>query len=378
MPTTARSAFRTEWRPLVGLAGDAALRTEWDALAERAVEPNVFYTPAVALACAPLYGHGVGAVLVRDAGGRLAGLFPLRASRTRWGVPIPVLIGWTHPFAPLGTPLVDPADPQGVVAATLDHLARKSATTLLLPYLADNGPVAVALGAVLIASGRRMAIFDRHARAELVRPASPDAGPAVVDPRRKEHARQRRRLAERGTLTFDLTAGEATVAALADFLDLEASGWKGTAGTAAIASPAQRALIETAVAGLAAEGHASIARLRLDGRTVAAGIVLASGGGTWFWKTAYDETLAKFSPGVLLALDLSDALLRDARITVVDSCAVAGHPMIDRLWADRRVLSDRLIALRPGGAGFTLAYRLEGLRRAAIATAKAARDRLRR
>jgi CelD/BcsL family acetyltransferase involved in cellulose biosynthesis len=377
MSTTARPAFRTEWRSLAALAGDAALRAEWAALAERAVEPNVFYTPAVALACAPLYGNGVGAVLVRDADGQLAGLFPLRPSRTRWGVPLPVLIGWTHPFAPLGTPLVDPGDPHGVVAAVLDHVARTSATALLLPYLADDGPVAAALDAVLTASGRRMAIFDRHARAELVRPAGPDAGPAVVDPRRKEHARQRRRLAERGTLTFDLTAGEATVAAVADFLDLEASGWKGAAGTAAIASPAQRSLIETAVAGLAAEGHARIARLRLDGRTVAAGIVLASGTGTWFWKTAYDETLAKLSPGVLLTLDLSEALLRDARITVVDSCAVARHPMVDRLWPGRRVLSDRLVALRRG-PGFALGRRLERLRRTAIATAKAARDRLRR
>lgn len=377
MPTPARSAFRTAWRPLAELADDGALRAEWTALAERAVEPNVFYTPAVAIACAPLYGRGVGAVLVRGADGRLAGLFPLQPSRTRWGVPLRVLAGWTHPFAPLGTPLVDPTDPQGVLAAALDHVSRDGPSALILPYLTDDGPVAAALDAVLAASGRRMAIFDRHARAELVRPAGPAAGPAVVDRHRKEHARQRRRLAERGTLAFDLTAGEATVAAVADFLDLEASGWKGTAGTAATASPAQRALIETAVAGLAADGHAGIARLRLDGRTVAAGIVLASGGGTWFWKTAYDETLAKFSPGVLLTLDLSEALVRDERVATVDSCAVAGHPMIDRLWADRRVLSDRLIGLRPG-PGFVIACRLEGLRRHAIAVARRARDRLRR
>lgn len=376
MPTPARSAFRTTWRPLAELVDDGALRAEWAALAERAVEPNVFYTPAVALACAPLYGRGVGAVLVRGADGRLAGLFPLRPSRTRWGVPLRVLAGWTHPFAPFGTPLVDPADPQGILAAALDHFSRDGTSALILPYLTDDGPVAAALDAVLAASGRRMVTFDRHARAELVRPAGPDAAPAVVDRHRKEHARQRRRLAEHGTLAFDLTAGEATVAAVADFLDLEASGWKGMAGTAATASPAQRALIETAVAGLAAEGHAGIARLRLGGRTVAAGIVLASGGGTWFWKTAYDETLAKFSPGVLLTLDLSEALLRNERIAAVDSCAVAGHPMIDRLWADRRALSDRLIALRPG-PGFALACRLESLRRAAIAAAKAMRNRLR-
>src|SRR4051812_49911352 len=98
------TAFTTEWRPLAGLAGIAA---EWRALAARALEPNVFYEPAFALAAAPVFGVDAGAVLMRTADGRLAGLFPARIGRWRGGF-TSMLVGWTHPYAPLGTPLIDP------------------------------------------------------------------------------------------------------------------------------------------------------------------------------------------------------------------------------------------------------------------------------
>jgi len=60
-----------------------------------------------------------------------------------------------------------------------------------------------------------------------------------------------------------------------------------------------------------------------------------------------------------------------------DSCAAPNHPMIDRVWRERLPLADRLIAVRPQ-APFAMARRLEGLRNAAIDTAKAIRDRVRR
>lgn len=361
------------------LAALAARRDAWAALAAGAIVPNVFYAPAVALAAAPRYGRGVAAVAVQDTADRLVGLFPMRRSRTRWGVPLPLMIGWTHPFAPLGTPLVDPADPVGVIAAALGHVGRTGpGGPLLLPFCPADGPLAVALDAAIARCGGRQAIFGAHARAELRRPSGPDAPPAVLDPRAKERARQRRRLAERGALVFDLDRGREASAALDSFFALEAQGWKGRAGTAAQARPGERALMAEAVASLtgAPGGDALVARLLLDRRPVAAGVVLISGRTAWFWKTAYDETLAKYSPGVLLTLDLSAALLREPDIDVVDSCAVENHPMIDRLWPGRRALSDRLIGLSPG-RGFALACRLETLRRKLITTARQARGFLR-
>lgn len=358
-------ALATEWRPLRELA---PLAPQWRELAARAAEPNVFYEPAFALAAAPVFGADVAAVLVWAADGRLAGLFPLRRVRHRYALPFPLLVGWTHPFAPLGTPLIDAEMARPVIEAFLDQVAG-AASCLLLPFLADDGPVAAAFDAALARRGARQAAFGAHRRALLV-PARP---PALDRRKRKELERQRRRLADLGALALArISEPEGVAAALADFLALEAKGWKGRAGSAAGADPRLRTFMEAAVAALAAEGKAAAARLSLDDRPIACGLTLRSGRGAWFWKIAYDEAFAHYSPGVILTRDLTQALLREGP-AFVDSCAAPDHPMIDHLWRDRLALCDRLVELRSGGA-FPLVRRLETLRCSVVAAAKRARD----
>src|SRR5882724_1223119 len=111
--------YRVEWREASALA---PLADDMKALACRAAEPNVFYEPAFMLAAAPVFGAGAGATLVRSAASRLVGVFPARTERPQGGL-IRTVTGWTHPFAPLGVPLVDHDDAQGVIAAWLDRLA---------------------------------------------------------------------------------------------------------------------------------------------------------------------------------------------------------------------------------------------------------------
>ena len=96
-----------------------------------------------------------------------------------------------------------------------------------------------------------------------------------------------------------------------------------------------------------AEGKVAINRILLDGRAIAATITLKSGDGAWYWKTAYDETLARFAPGVLLSAALTEDLAENAAIARTDSCAGPGNPILDQLWRERLGLCDRLIAVRP-------------------------------
>jgi CelD/BcsL family acetyltransferase involved in cellulose biosynthesis len=374
------TALTTEWRPLAGLAGIAA---EWRALARRAAEPNIFYEPAFALAAAPVLGPDAGAVLVRSLEPRrLIGLFPCRIERRRYGVRLPLLAGWTHPYAPLGTPLVDRDAIDPAVCAFLDHVADDDALPklLLMSCLVEDGPVAAALDEALAQRGGRRIEVGRHQRA-LLAPAGERIGyveAMLGDKRRKKLERQRRRLAEGGGVAFrHATAAADVSAALGDFFSLEASGWKGSAGTAAAQAPAIRQFMEAAVAGLAAQGQASVASLVHADRTIAADIVLRAGEGAWIWKVAYDEGFAHASPGVLLALDATRTLLADPTLAWCDSCAGPAHPMIDRLWGERRTMVDRLMAVEPG-LGFAVACRLEPLRRRMIATARRGRDLARR
>ncbi len=171
-------------------------------LADRALEPNVFYEPSFALAAAPVFGRDAGAGLVwsRATPPRLLGFFPARIERRRYGITLPVLVGWTHPYAPLGTPLVDRETGEDAIAAWLDHVAAdpQLPDVMLLPYLPMDGALARAFDGVLARRGGGSACFAPHRRA-LLRPSGDRASyldDAVGHKKRKELRRQRKRLAD--------------------------------------------------------------------------------------------------------------------------------------------------------------------------------------
>ena len=366
-----------EWRELTDLLPVAR---EWRELAARALEPNVFYEPAFALAAAPVFARDAGAMLVwsHDDPRRLVGFFPARIERRRYGVHLPILVGLTHPYGPLGVPLVEREGAEPIIAAWLAHLAADESLPglVLLPYLPEDGPFAAALSSILRRAQMPAADFNRHQRA-LLAPGGERSvyiEYSIGQHRHKELRRHWRRLSETGAVLFTAaTEPLAIAAAMEDFFMLEAGGWKGRAGTAAGEDQELRRFIRAAVSGLADEGKVSIDRMLVDGRAIAATIILRSGRFAWFWKTAFDETFARFSPGVMLSVVLTDDLLEDPLIVRTDSCATADHPMIDHVWRERLALCDRLIAVRPQ-ARFALVRRLEGLRVAAIAGVKRLRS----
>jgi CelD/BcsL family acetyltransferase involved in cellulose biosynthesis len=369
------AALRVEWRPLA-----ADIAPQWQKLAERALEPNVFYHPAFALAALTPFGNGVSAGVVWSPSGELLGLFPARVARCS-GL-FPTLVGWTHPYAPLGTPLIDRDLAGPVLDAWLDHVARdaKSPGQLLMPLVPQEGPFASALTAALARRDSVTATFDGHARA-LFAPGDARDGyveRAVSTRKRSDLRRYRRRLEQDGAVSLDtVTAPEKIGAAVTDFLTLEAGGWKGRAGTAAAQNETLRAFMQDAVARLADAGQARVDRLMVGERAVAVVITLRSGDAAWAWKIAYDEAYARQSPGVQLMLALTESLLADPNIARGDSCAPADYPMIDQLWRERLPLADQLIGVRQGGLTFALTRRGEAWRRDGIAFAKRLRNRLR-
>jgi CelD/BcsL family acetyltransferase involved in cellulose biosynthesis len=376
----AANSLTVEWRPLSRLEPVAP---QWRELAARALEPNVFYEPAFALAAAPVFGADTGAILIWSGGKkrRLLGFFPARIERRRYGINLPVLVGWTHPYAPLGLPLVEREAAEPVIGKFLSHLAGEPALPglVLLPYLPDDGPFAGALDAILRRAQMPAAAFGRHQRAQLA-PAgerSQYLDNAMSRHQRKELRRQWRRLAETGAIAIIIaTEPSAIDCALEDFFRLEAQGWKGKAGTAAAADEKVQRFVRNTLFKLAAEQKVSINRLLVDGRAIAATIALRSGRSAWFWKVAYDENFARFSPGVMLSVELTGDLLGDPNVLRADSCATADHPMIDHLWRERLSLSNRLIGARGGPTAFAIASRLEGLRGATLARAKRLRGLL--
>ena len=95
------------------------------------------------------------------------------------------------------------------------------------------------------------------------------------------------------------------------------------AQTAAANDPAVRRFVEAAVTGLAAQGQARVDRMALGERAIAAAITLTAGDTAWFWKIAYNEGVARFSPGVQLVYELTPNLAVQPGIARIDSCATA-------------------------------------------------------
>src|SRR6185312_9353859 len=122
-----------------------------------------------AVAAATVFGGDVGALLIWSQSDprQLVGFFPARIERFRYGLPLPVLVGWTHPYAPLGTPLVDAVCAEEAISAWLDHIATNPEfpKLILLPYLAMEGATAIVLARVLARRGGGLALFGAHARA---------------------------------------------------------------------------------------------------------------------------------------------------------------------------------------------------------------------
>ncbi len=376
----AADSLIVEWLDLTQLD---AIIDDWRDLAARTLVPNAFYEPAFALAAAPAFGQHAGALLVWSAAlpRKLLGLFPARIVKRRYGLKLALLIGWTHPYAPLGTPLVDREAAEPVIAAWLAHLAENTALPglVLLPFVPDHGPLATALDATLRRAQVPSAEFNAHTRA-LLAPGGARSGyleHALGGRRYRELRRTVRRLGKSGSLSYTTVTEPAEVsAALEDFLALEATGWKGKAGTAVACDATILDFVKSVVTGLSREHKVEIDRLVLDGRPAAIGITLRSGDTAWFWKIAYDEDLARYSPGVSLISLVTERLAADTTIVCANSCATADHAVINRTWSERLALHDLLIGVRPQ-AHFSRAVQLERMRGKAVTAAKELRGFLR-
>ena len=352
--------------------GDATrLLPEWTVLAARSSGDNLFFHPDFVLPAMQHLGPHVAIATVTHPDGRLAALAPY--TRTRLGRIAPATRLWAHDYAPLGLPLVDRDAVAPAVAALLDGLAPAgSGTSLIAADLPLEGPVAVALIDAARRHNRPVDILDGHVRAALDRsePGATDPRGALPARRRKEYARQMRRLAEVGEVKLRAAIDPADVrAGFEAFMLLEAAGWKGKRGSALISSAATREFAREVVSNRADAGAARIDSIDLGGHPIAMVVSFAAGETAWTWKIAYDETFARFSPGAQLMLEAAKAIFSDPTIGHIDSCAAADHPMIDHLWPGRLAIGSLVIGPTGGSAVHSIglaAARAELAARAAV------------
>jgi CelD/BcsL family acetyltransferase involved in cellulose biosynthesis len=330
---------------------DAVPAPPWRELRARAIEPNAYYDPLWAV---PLSQHASGyrgaLALLAWNDDRMIGLMPVRWSRRVLSIPGPLLVGW-NAIAALSIPTLDREQAQTAAAGLIQAARSAGAHALLLPGFAIQGPAFAALKLALAKQGLSAEILRSYRRAALDATGNADTTlrDALGAKKLKELRRQRHRLEDLGALAFSVaTTPDEVAAALEDFLALEASGWKGTRGTALVQDAGDTAFIREAAVALAARRNLEIVSLTRNGTALASGLILRDGAAAYFFKIAMDEREARYSPGVQLALDLTRHLCADPYIEFADSSTDIAHSMIEHLWRERIEIADVFIALKPG------------------------------
>jgi CelD/BcsL family acetyltransferase involved in cellulose biosynthesis len=91
---------------------------------------------------------------------------------------------------------------------------------------------------------------------------------------------------------------------LEDGFRVEASGWKGEAGTAILSQPQTRAFYTSIAAAFHERGELRLSRIVLDGETAAFDLCLLHGGRLYLLKTGFDERFRKLAPGLVMRLSI--------------------------------------------------------------------------
>ncbi len=344
-----------EMRPLSGCRD---IIDAWRLLASEACEPNVFFEPDFLLSAVQHLPEAAGhqAMLVWDPrlGGepQLLAFWPMRNPLLArgWGL----ASGLVSRFASCGVPLLHRRFAVEAACALLTGLKDepRGAAGALFKEIPLDGPAARALRAAATLSGLATSELGTHVRACLWNDGpGHDAvpkGPASTGKRRKEIARMAKGLSALGDVRLlSAHSPDGLKDAMELFLALEASGWKARRGTAILNDVRDAAFFRCLSRALGRRGQMTLHVLEVGARVASAGIVLSSGDHAWYVKTSHDEALARHSPGAVLSHQIGLSAMGSPAPCFVDSCALPGHEMIERVWKGRMRVGDIAIGLTP-------------------------------
>lgn len=329
----------------------------WEDLAASALEPNVFYEPWMMAPALRNFGDAKTLLIAlifttdtaRSGTPLLCGFFPLECGRGYKGLPVKFLRLWRHKHCFLATPLIRAGYERRTLEAFFNWLATDARSGALVEFnmIDGAGPFHQALVDYLYSSGKTNRFFDSHTRA-LFQP-SVDAESylcaALSAKHRNMNRRRERGLSEIGRLEYDALGPDDDAGVwIEEFLQLEASGWKGRESSALASNESERGYFKVIATEAFRRGRLAMLALRLDGRPIAYKCDFLAGRGSFCFKIAFDENYAHYSPGMLLEIENVRRLHAQSRIEWVDSCADPFSLMFNRLWLGRRTIQNLIVS----------------------------------
>ena len=326
-----------------------SLSPAWQELAEKAICRNVAMEPRFLV---PAWKHLADVkvrVLVVQSGEQLLALLPL-VKKTLFRLPVAAMEVWRHEQCFDATPLLRREVAGQVWQQIVDFLHGEGLGLLSLDLVNAEPRFDSILSACCRESGLPLFSKQRFERAAI----RPYTGAAEYLEKhasknlRKTTRRQLRRLENLGNLTVSYSTPDSDFSAWArEFLELEKSGWKGLHQTALGSRESTTRFYEELISRSVPENGARFLALRMNGRPIAMLSDLAAGDQAWCYKTAYDESFADFSPGLLAEIRNIDYMHQDG-IRFADSCTAADNSTLNRLWGERVKFQHAVVALRPG------------------------------
>jgi CelD/BcsL family acetyltransferase involved in cellulose biosynthesis len=330
----------------------------WHELGADALSPNPFAEQELVLPAARAWGvDDVNLLVVREGPDWLAAL-PVRHAKSWRGVPGDVIAAWRHDYCFLCTPLVRSAG-RDEALAMLVRAALAASPAFSLDWFDGDGPLAQPLMAALASAGR-VVVVERFERAVLDRRERDDYLERAFSARHRSGYRRKLKQLEQEVGPVTVRDDRDDPQAVERFLELEASGWKGQAGTAMACNPAHAAFFTEMALAFAKSGRFRMLSLVSEDRTIAMRSDVVTGDATFGFKLAFDENLARYSPGIQLEI-AGTGSFHSTGLDRADSCTVPENASMNRLWPDRRALVSAVATRRtPRGAAAYLRWAAAG------------------
>jgi CelD/BcsL family acetyltransferase involved in cellulose biosynthesis len=356
----------------IGAPG-ADIAAHWEKLAARA-GANVFMSPAALNAAAATKFAKVHVLHAWTGAADAKKLVGLWAFEERGLLPLwpAFLAAPPYNYAFVSTPVIDPDLMDEVIAAFFDAIERdpKLPNVIRLKFLDGGSQAFPAIQRALARRASQTLTLSERERPFLAGESEMKRSGST----RKKLRQDWNRLSALGaTDVVNDPTPHAARDAFEVFLALESESWKGASGTALLNDAKDAAFARRLIGDLAAQGNASVALLRVDGKAVAAQVLLYCGRMAYTWKTAFDADYAKYSPGALLVDKIAEELFATGRVTAIESCSPEKSFMA-QLWSGRRATVDLLVDV---GARRSLNFALAAGTERGYARLRTWRDRLR-
>jgi hypothetical protein len=374
MPVAAMSVRQI---PLAEI-GDPELG-RWRRLADAAIEPNPFFEPEYLLAQArALGGLGDVALAVVTEADAWTACMPVRRLRSWHRIPITSLSTWRGSEALpslVGTPLL--STPEAAPALIRGLVSTAGSSFAALEWLVADGPAYGPISDAIARSGLRCIEFERLERAFLTRRPQDDYFERSMKGKHRGVMRRRwKKLDAQLGGTPEVVDVTGDPAAVEELIEIEGASRLAAGGMVLRSDPAYEQFFREMCAGFAALGRLELHALRFGDRTLAIRCNLLADPGIFYFKVAYDEAFAEFSPGIRLEVESFHLFHERARSEWVDSCSDPNNETMNRLLPERRPLVT-LVLVKPGVRAALTAGALwtsRRLRERAMAGARAASD----